>query len=89
MPTASKKTKVKRIKVEFPVFVDAANGYINIRICKTEGDAEKFAQENLDKGNSSLSNEVQWVSITVNEKGQIVGGFDEVPESEEGDEEEV
>lgn len=82
----STKAKPKRIKVSLPVFLRASDGDIAVYVCKSEEDAEKFAEQNLRDGNSSLCGEVQWIEVVVDEKGKLLSGYDE-PDSDDSEDE--
>lgn len=81
------KTSGKRITVSIPVFLSATDGDISATVCKSDDDAEKFSEQNLRNGNSQLCGEVTTIDVVVNEKGEILEGWEE-PEDEDEDEDE-
>lgn len=75
--TQPKRRAPKGFPLSIPVYINADNGDVSLRIFETIEDAKDYAQEQSESGSSSLDGEVRTIDVVVDSKGNLIGGFAE------------
>jgi hypothetical protein len=78
----SNKTKLsKGIKVKLPIFlVDNGDGSAGVMIFRNMKEAERAARHEENSGYGHLTDTTMEMKITVDTKGNIIDGFDDIEE---------